>query len=319
MPVNSDPFTSEYCWRHIEDPAADNFFYAVITTGIYCRPGCPSRRPKRENVRFFRNLNEAENAGFRPCKRCHPQHKNADDLILDRIARVCRYIENSPEEARLDELAAYAGISAYHLQRQFKSVTGLSPKAYAKAYRQQFPAPLRKRKGSAMTIHFMVMDCSLGKLLAAATDKGLCAILIGEDKKALEADLQRRFPGVNIQLDENIFSNYLPQLIALIEEPQQGINLPLDIRGTLFQQKVWQALQEIPVGETRSYTEIALAIGAPKAVRAVAGACAANVLAIAIPCHRVVRNDGNISGYRWGTERKKLLLQREKDSAESKT
>ena len=319
MPVNSDPFTSEYCWQHIEDPAADNFFYAVITTGIYCRPGCPSRRPKRENVRFFRDLNEAESAGFRPCKRCHPQHKNADDLILDRIARVCRYIENSPDEPRLDELAAYAGISAYHLQRQFKSVTGLSPKAYAKTYRQQFPAPLRKRKGSAMTIHFMVMDCSLGKLLAAATDKGLCAILIGEDQKALEADLQRRFPGVNIQLDENIFSDYLPQLIALIEEPQPTINLPLDIRGTLFQQKVWQALQEIPVGETRSYTEIALAIGAPKAVRAVAGACAANALAIAIPCHRVVRNDGNISGYRWGTERKKLLLQREKDSAESKT
>src|SRR5690606_17453196 len=309
-----DPLSGEYCWQNLANKAAEGkFIYAVLTTGIYCRPGCPSRRPNRGNLRFFKDANGAEQAGVRPCRRCCPQNTDGTELITARVTGLCRYIETCVQAPTLNELANYAGISAYHLQRQFKSITGLSPKAYAKSCRQQIPNFPRKRNGFTMTIYSMLMNCSLGKLLVAATEKGLCAILIGDDEHLLEADLHRRFPNATIQTDEHFFSPYVPQLIALIEEPNQAINLPLDIRGTLFQEKVWQALRQIPVGETRSYTEIATAIGSPRAVRAVAGACAANALAIAIPCHRVVRNDGNLSGYRWGPERKKILLQREND------
>lgn len=306
--------SDDFLWQQLSQRNLHGkFIYAVITTGIYCRPGCPSPKPKRDNVRFFNDSDAAERAGFRPCKRCHPQESAADSVITERIARLCRYIETSPNELSLNALATYAGISAYHLQRQFKQVTGVSPKTYARAYREQTYDFSAKQAGARMTIHYTVVDSALGRLLVAATEKGVCAILIGDDDKLLIQDLRRRFPSATFNQDEKLLSVYISQLIALIEEPQHAIQLPLDIRGTLFQQKVWKALQEIPVGETRSYTEIAAAIAAPRAVRAVAGACAANALAIVIPCHRVVRNDGNISGYRWGTDRKKILLQRERD------
>ncbi len=306
-----DQSFDEQCWQQLGDARADGkFMYAVITTGIYCRPSCPSRRPNRDNVRFFNNGREAEQAGFRPCKRCHPQHTDPNKVITDRVTRLCRYIEHATAEPTLEELAAYVGISAYHLQRQFKAVTGFSPKAYAKAHRQKIMAA-EKQKSTA--IRFTCVDCSLGRLLVAHTEKGICAVLLGDDESELIADLKRRFPKADIQQNEIDFARRTQQLLHFIETPQQAFNLPLDIRGTLFQQQVWQALQAIPVGETRSYTDIATAIGSPKAVRAVAGACAANALAIVIPCHRVVRNDGELSGYRWGTERKKALLQREAD------
>jgi AraC family transcriptional regulator, regulatory protein of adaptative response / methylated-DNA-[protein]-cysteine methyltransferase len=306
-----DQSFDEQCWQQLGNASADGkFIYAVITTGIYCRPTCPSRRPNRDNVRFFNNDKEAEQAGFRPCKRCHPQHTDSNKVITDRVTRLCRYIENATEEPTLEELAACAGISAYHLQRQFKAVTGFSPKAYARAHRQKI---MSAEKQKLTAIRFTCVDCSLGKLLVAHTEKGICAVLLGDDESELIADLKRRFPKTDIQQNEIDFAKRTQQLLHFIETPQQAFNLPLDIRGTLFQQQVWQALQEIPIGETRSYSDIATAIGSPKAVRAVAGACAANALAIAIPCHRVVRSDGELSGYRWGTERKKTLLQREAD------
>lgn len=308
----------EKCWQQLGDGSADgSFIYAVITTGIYCRPSCPSRRPRRDNVRFFNNAADAETAGFRACKRCHPLAASADAPQIARIARLCRYIETAEQEPSLEQLASYAGISAYHLQRQFKVITGVSPKAYAKAHRQKLDASMDPKKSRAAPINFACGDSSLGKFLVARSKKGLCAILLGDSEQELIADLRARFPAIELHHSETNFSEQLQRVVRLIEYPRQALDLPLDIRGTLFQQKVWQSLREIPTGETRSYSDIAQAIGSPKSVRAVASACAANALAIAIPCHRVVRTDGNLSGYRWGVERKKILLQREAGSGET--
>ncbi len=308
----------EQRWQRLSDVSAgESFIYAVITTGIYCRPGCPSRRPKRDNVRFFDNASDAEAAGFRACKRCHPQAASADAAQTERIARLCRHIETAAQEPSLDELANYAGISAYHLQRQFKAITGVSPKAYAKAHRQQMDSSPHPKKSPAKQIDFACGKSSLGKFLVARSEKGICAILLGDTQQELIADLRRRFPAAELKHSEQDFAEQLQLLVQLIEHPKQALQLPLDIRGTLFQQKVWQALRTIPAGETRSYSDIAQAIGSPKAVRAVAGACAANAIAIAIPCHRVVRSDGNLSGYRWGVERKQILLQREIDAGKA--
>lgn len=315
--LNSLPRTNnqdEQRWQQLADTNADgSFVYAVITTGIYCRPGCPSRAPKRDNVRFFNTSADAEVAGFRACKRCRPQAVSADAVLTERITRLCRYIETATHEPSLEELANYAGISAYHLQRQFKRLTGVSPKAYAKAHHQQIDASMREKKVSARQIHFACGDCSLGKLLVARSEKGICAVLLGDTQQELTSDLRKRFPTTEFRHSEQDFAEQLQQLAQLIEHPQQTLQLPLDIRGTLFQQKVWQALRAIPAGETRSYSDIAQVIGSPKAIRAVAGACAANSIAIVIPCHRVVRSDGNLSGYRWGIDRKRILLQRETD------
>lgn len=311
--------TTDPRWPLLGDASADGqFVYAVITTGIYCRPGCPSRRPNPDNVRFFNDYNQAEVAGFRACKRCHPQHLSSDVLQTQRITNLCRFIENTAKEPSLAELAEYSGISSYHLQRLFKAATGLSPKAYAKAHRHQQETQrnsLIPRKQSAMTLYFALETCSLGTVLIAQSEKGICAILLGDDPQLLHADLQCRFPAAELIPGEAIFLKTVIQVIRAIEQPQLKIDLPLDIRGTVFQQKVWQALQKIPAGETRSYTEIAEEIGSPNAVRAVAGACAANAIAILIPCHRVVRSDGNLSGYRWGVERKQKLLQQEAEHA----
>lgn len=308
-------------WPLLGDSSADGqFVYAVITTGIYCRPGCPSRHPNPDNVRFFANHTLAEAAGFRACKRCHPQHLSGDALQTQRITNLCRFIENAEQEPSLIELAEYSGISSYHLQRLFKAATGLSPKAYAKAHRYQQEiqhASHTLRKRPAMTISFALDKCSLGTILVAQSEKGICAILLGDEPQLLEADLQKRFPTAKLIEGDSTFQKTVAQVIRTIEQPQLKLNLPLDIRGTVFQQHVWQALQKIPAGETRSYTEIAEAIGSPKAVRAVAGACAANAIAVIIPCHRVVRSDGSLSGYRWGIERKQKLLQQEAERVKS--
>ncbi len=301
--------TTDPRWQQLTDARANGqFIYAVITTGIYCRPGCPSRRPNPDNVRFFNSAAQAEAAGFRPCKRCRPQHSSPNQQHAERIIRLCRYIETAEQEPTLTDLANHAGISAYHLQRLFKSATGLSPKAYAKAYRTQ---QLQPKGNSAMTIHFVIGQSSLGKVLVAKNEKGICAILLDDNADALLTDLQTRFPNALLIQGDTGFETMLHDVIQFIEDPTVAFNLPLDIRGTVFQQQVWSALQKIPLGETRSYTDIAALINSPKAVRAVAGACAANHLAVVIPCHRVVRSDGDLSGYRWGVARKKTLLERE--------
>lgn len=305
-------------WLLLGNAKADGqFVYAVITTGIYCRPGCPSRRPNPDNVRFLPNHEQAEIAGFRPCKRCHPQHLSSDALYTQRITNLCRFIENAEQEPSLAGLAEYSGISSYHLQRLFKAATGLTPKAYAKAHRQRQEVNHHSptlRKHPAMTISFALDKCSLGTILVAQSQKGICAILLGDEPTHLHMDLQRRFPTAELVAGDTNFQKIVAQVIRAVEQPELTLDLPLDIRGTLFQQRVWQALQQIPAGETRSYSDIAEAIGSPSAVRAVAGACAANAIAVIIPCHRVVRSDGSLSGYRWGIKRKHKLLQQEAKS-----
>ena len=303
-------------WHLLGDSNADGqFIYGVITTGIYCRPGCPSRRPNPDNVRFFDNAKVAEAAGFRPCKRCHPQHASSQALEIERVTALCRYIENTAHQPNLIELANYTGWSSYHLQRVFKKITGVSPKVYTRQIHQQREAQnvigIKHSKGKTMQIEYAIGTSSLGKILVAWSTKGICAILIDNDSTFLIKDLHQRFQQKDLIRSDTNREAELQNIIAFIEHPKTIPNLPLDIQGTLFQQRVWEALQQIPAGETRSYTDIATVIGSPKSVRAVAGACAANAIAVVIPCHRVLRQDGNLSGYRWGVERKQELLNRE--------
>ncbi len=331
--------------------AADGkFFYSVRTTGVYCRPSCGARTPRPENVAFHASTDEAERAGFRPCKRCKPNQASTAAPHADRVAALCRLIESAERAPSLAELARHAGMSAWHLHRVFKSVTGLTPRAYAAAHRARRVrvalersgtvteaiygagynssgrfyeesnhlfgmAPSDYRAGGANTeIRFAVGECSLGSILVAASARGVCAILLGDDPDRLVRDLQARFANAVLVGGDATFEQVVAQVVGFVEAPRLGLDLPLDVRGTAFQQRVWQALREISPGETASYTEIAKHIGAPKAVRAVAGACAANTLAVAIPCHRVVRNDGGLAGYRWGVARKHALLEREAKS-----
>lgn len=302
-------------WLLLSDSsAAGQFYYGVITTGIYCRPGCPSRRPNTDNVRFFETAQVAEAAGFRACKRCHPQHISAQAVEAARVAALCRYIENSAHQPNLAELADYSGWSSYHLQRIFKKVTGVSPKIYARQIQQQRlqgTTISNRAVNKPINIEYTINICSLGYILVAWNAKGICAILLDNDPESLRDDLHKRFAKANISCVDKHHEKDMQKIIALIESPKKTLHLPLDIQGTLFQQRVWQALQQIPPGETRSYSEIAASIGSPGAVRAVASACAANAFAVVIPCHRVVRQDGNLSGYRWGIERKQELLNRE--------
>ncbi len=330
------------------DPAADGkFVYAVRTTGVVCRPTCPSRLASPENVVFFATLAEAVAAGFRPCKRCKPGQDSLAARHGAMVGGLCRFIEQAEAMPTLAVLAARSGMSAYHLHRVFKAVTGLTPKAYAMAHRagrvraelarggpvtEAFHAagyasssrfygesdralgmtPSRYRAGGAgMAIRFAVAACSLGAILVAQSERGICAILLGDDADALLRELQDRFPAAGLIGGDAAFERLVAQVVGFVEAPRLGLDLPLDVRGTAFQQRVWLALREIPAGERVSYTELARRIGAPKAARAVARACAANGLAVAIPCHRVVRNDGELSGYRWGVERKRALLERE--------
>jgi AraC family transcriptional regulator, regulatory protein of adaptative response / methylated-DNA-[protein]-cysteine methyltransferase len=344
------PARDEERWQAVKrrDPAFDGkFVFAVRTTGVVCRPSCASRPAKRENVSFFSSLAEAEKAGYRACKRCRPDQLGAPDPQVEAVARACERIEQAEEAPKLAELAANAGLSPYHFHRVFKAITGVTPKAYAAETRARRAADkLRtaetvteaiydagfnsssrfyentdarlgmtpgavRRGGAGIFIRFAVGEASLGAVLVAATDKGVCAILLGDDPDALVRDLQDRFPRAEFEGGDAEFERMVAQVVGLVEAPGQRLDLPLDIRGTAFQQRVWAALRAIPAGKTATYKEIARAIGEPKAVRAVAQACGANPLAIAIPCHRVVRTDGDLSGYRWGVERKRKLIDRE--------
>jgi AraC family transcriptional regulator of adaptative response/methylated-DNA-[protein]-cysteine methyltransferase len=328
--------------------AADGtFFYSVKTTGVYCRPSCASRLARPEHVRFHGTREAAEGAGFRPCKRCRPDRPSLSEQHAAIVTEACRLIEASPQVPTLEQLASRSGLSTFHFHRLFKAVTGLTPKAYAEAHRG---ARVRKELGRSpnvtsaiyesgfnsngrfyhrsqqvlgMTpsiyraggvdaeIRFAVGECSLGSILVARSEIGVCAILLGDDPDALARDLQDRFPRATLIGGDPEFEELVSRVVGFVESPAIGLDLPLDVRGTAFQQRVWQALTEIPAGSTASYTEIAGRIGSPSAVRAVAQACAANPLAVAIPCHRVVRTDGGLSGYRWGVERKRTLLERE--------
>lgn len=327
--------------------ADDIFYYSVATTGVYCRPSCAARLALRQNVAFHVTCADAERAGFRPCKRCRPNEAPLAERHADAVARACQLIESAGDVPSLDTLAKAVAMSRYHFHRVFKAVTGMTPKAYAVAHRAQrvrdvLPAsssvteaiydagfnsngrfyatsaaalgmaPAKYRAGGAgAVIRFAVGECSLGAILVAATGKGVCAILLGDDPGVLVRDLEDRFPKAHLIGGDGDFEELVAKIVGFVEAPRLGLDLPLDVRGTAFQQRVWQALREIPVGETASYTDVAKRIGSPKAVRAVAGACASNAIAVAIPCHRVVRNDGGLSGYRWGVERKRALLDRE--------
>jgi AraC family transcriptional regulator, regulatory protein of adaptative response / methylated-DNA-[protein]-cysteine methyltransferase len=331
------------------DPAFDGkFVYAVKTTGVYWRPSCPSRLAKAKNVDFYPTCEDAENAGFRACQRCRPNDVSPVDQHAAIVAEACRRIEGSETLPTLATLAAALGMSPYYFHRLFKSVTGLSPKAYGAAHRARrvreqlsegkntvteviygagfnsnsrfyetsnemlgmTPSAFRSG-GPDADIRFAVGECSLGSILVACSNKGVCAILLGDDPAALARDLQDHFPKANLIGGDADFESLVAKVVGFVDAPALGLDLPLDIRGTAFQQRVWQALRQIPVGETVSYAEIARRVGEPRSVRAVAQACGANNIAVAIPCHRVVKNDGALSGYRWGIERKRALLEKE--------
>lgn len=330
------------------DPKADaQFVYAVKTTGIYCRPSSLARLPKPQNVEFFDTAEQAQAAGYRPSKRAAKDQSEVAAQHAATVAAACRQIESAENLPALSELADAAGLSSFHFHRVFKAVTGLTPKGYASAHRSRrvrerlsnggsvtdalydagFNSNSRfyesadhllgmkpgdyRADGQNNDIRFAVGQCSLGAILVAQSARGICAILLGDDPHQLVCDLQDKFRRANLIGADHEFEQLIAQVVGFIEAPAIGLDLPLDVRGTAFQERVWQALREIPVGSTASYADIALRIGSPKAVRAVAQACGANSLAVAIPCHRVVRSDGNLSGYRWGVERKRQLLERE--------
>ena len=325
------------------------FVYAVRTTGVYCRPSCPARRPKPTNVSFFADAFEAEKSGYRGCKRCVP---NGAPPTMERPALVveaCRRIEGADVPPTLADLAAGLGVSTFHFHRIFKAATGLTPKAYGVAHRSRrvrakldspgagvtaaiydagFGSNSRfyetadamlgmtptafKNGGANVAIRFALGQCSLGAILVACSDKGVCAILLGDEPEPLLRDLQDRFPKADLTGGDKCFEALVATVVGFVEQPGHGLDLPLDLQGTAFQQRVWAALRTIPAGDTTSYADLARRIGTPRAVRAVAQACASNPVAVAIPCHRVIRNDGALSGYRWGIERKRALLEKER-------
>ncbi|EJM40794.1 O-6-methylguanine DNA methyltransferase [Pseudomonas sp. GM33] len=330
------------------DPKADGqFVYAVKTTGIYCNPSSLARLPKPQNVEFFDSAEQARAAGYRPSKRAAKDQSELAAQHAATVAAACRQIESAETLPTLGELAEAARLSSFHFHRVFKAVTGLTPKGYADAHRSRkvrerladggsvtdalydagFNSNSRfyeaadqllgmkpgdyRAAGQNNDIRFAVGQCSLGAILVAQSERGVCAILLGDDPHQLVCDLQDKFRRANLIGADQAFEALIAKVVGFIEAPAIGLDLPLDVRGTAFQERVWQALREIPVGSTASYADVALRIGSPKAVRAVAQACGANNLAVAIPCHRVVRSDGNLSGYRWGVERKRQLLERE--------
>ncbi len=342
---------ADTCWRAVgrKDPAFDGrFVFGVATTGIYCRPSCAARPAARAHVTFHATPADARLAGFRACKRCHPDGRSPDQHRADAIARACRIIESAQEPPALAALARLVGLSPFHFHKIFKALTGVTPKAYAMASRHRalrqaldgagsvtqaiyaagfgsssrfyeradamlgMSARSYRKGGGSEVIFFAVGECWLGHILVAATQRGVCCIELGDDPQALLHSLERRFAKATLIGADASFEAVVAQVVALVEQPRAGHALPLDLRGTAFQHRVWQALSEIACGSTASYAEIARAIGAPAAMRAVAGACAANPIAVAIPCHRVVRSDGSLSGYRWGIARKQRLLERER-------
>jgi AraC family transcriptional regulator of adaptative response/methylated-DNA-[protein]-cysteine methyltransferase len=327
------------------------FWYSVATTGVYCRPSCPSRAAKPANVSFYKRPEDARAAGFRACKRCNPEGASLDAKNGALVAKVCKLLEANGAAPSLVDLAAVVEMSPGYFHRLFKASTGLTPKAYAAAHRstrvrQQLQSaasiteaiyeagynsngrfyeksagilgmtPTKFRNGAAdERIHFAVGQSSLGAILVASSKIGVVSILLGEEPEALVRTLQDRFPKATLIGADRPYERLIATIVGSVESPRVNLELPLDIRGTAFQQRVWQALREIPLGETATYSDIARRIGKPKAVRAVAGACAANDIALAIPCHRVIRNDGALSGYRWGVQRKRTLLERESAAA----
>ncbi len=335
-----------------KDANADGkFWYGVKTTGIFCRPSCPSRPPLRKNVEFYLSPAAAERAGFRACKRCDPKGAGLAASHAKAVADACHLIKEGEETPSLTELAKAVGLSPGYFHRVFRQITGLTPKGYANAKRAERVKNALPRRptvtdaiyeagfnsnsrfyarssqelgmkpkqyrdgGTGNTIRFAIGECALGSILVASSDKGVCAILLGDDPNVLAHDLEDQFPKANLVGGDRDYEKLVAEVVGFIDSPGKGWHLPLDIRGTAFQRRVWEELQRIPVGATRSYTEIARKIGHPKSVRAVAQACGANALAVAIPCHRVVRKGGDLSGYRWGVERKRRLLQNERMAA----
>ena len=354
--VSVDKYSSASSrWQAIleRDPSADTrFVYGVVTTGIYCRPQCASRRPNRDNVRFFDTWQLAEESGFRPCKRCAPQAAFTPNPAVDAVVRACALIEQSERAPSLEQLASEVGLSAAHFHRLFRKTVGVTPKQYAMERRmERVRGNLRQdakvtaavydagyesgsrfyegatkslgmkpseyqKGGEGKTVSYAVVQSYLGLALIAATDRGVCRIDFGENPEILVLRLRAAFPKAKLQDDDPAFAARIAQALECLESPQRITELPLDIRGTAFQRQVWAALQSIPPGSKRTYTEIANQIGKPKAVRAVAGACAANTIAVIVPCHRVVRSDGGLGGYRWGIERKQALLEHEAKKGE---
>lgn len=339
------------CWEAVcaRDPSADGrFCFAVKTTGVFCRPSCRARRPLRKNVSFFETPARAQAAGFRACKRCLPLDATTTSQRAELITRLCRFIETSESAPSLEALGEVASLSPFHVQRVFKAATGVTPRQYAAATRAKRvrralatepsvtdalyaagygssgrfyekatsllgATPLRFRAGlTDEPIRYALAACTLGHVLVAATARGVCAVTMGDDSASLIEGLTRSFPKAQLVGGEPSFQALVGRVVAAIETPSMAAKLPLDVRGTAFQHRVWKALAAIPPGETRSYLEVAKALGAPTSSRAVAQACGANPTAVLVPCHRVVRGDGGLSGYRWGVKRKAALLERER-------
>lgn len=345
-----DRLPDELLWEQVLTRQPGDFLYAVTTMGVFCRPGCPSPRPLRKNVRFFRAVPEAEAAGFRACKRCDPKGERA--AIAQAVVRdACAHMEASEAIPPLDELAARAGYSRFHFLRMFRDHTGVTPRSYAEGLRARrlsasladgtrvadavvdagFGSESRvyektgallgmtpgaaRRGGQGETIRTAFADCPFGRLLVGATDKGVCFIGFAEPDDALMGDLRQRFPRAAVVADDAALAETVRAVLAFLEEPRHALDLPLDLRGTAFQQRVWRTLCMIPPGETRTYAQLASMVGNPAAVRAVARSCATNPVSLAVPCHRVIGSDGGLTGYRWGVPRKRELLQRERVAA----
>ena len=307
---------SQRCWQAVctrDATEDDHFVFAVRTTGIYCRPSCPARRPLAKNISYFADAASAEAAGFRACLRCVPNGKSPAVLLDELVAEACRLLQASPEPLLLTQLAARIGVSASHLSRAFKARTGMTPKAWSLTQLQASPAyttlPLRSLKGAGLHLRYAISPCALGYLLLATTDKGICALLFADSPAALEAELAERFPAAQRTTDQSGLGAMLQQVLAQLNQPARAAQLPLDLQGTAFQQRVWQALQQIPAGETRNYGQLAADLDSHP--RAVASACARNPVGLLVPCHRVIGANGSLSGYRWGLPRKAALLRAE--------
>ncbi len=335
----------DHCWQALceRDARCDGqFVFAVRSTGIYCRPSCAARRPRRDNVSFHTDAASAEAAGFRPCKRCSPQGQSPAEQLDALVVAACRLLQSSEPAPTLDQLAARIGLSASHLARAFKARTGMTPRAWLAAQRRQRleaslpqagsvlqaaleagysgtralyeqPSALspahRRQQGAGEVLRYAISDCPLGLLLLATSDKGVCALLFGDDESELEAELQQRFAAAELKRDQRGLRDWLREVLQQVQEPQRAASLPLDLRGSAFQQRVWQALRAIPPGQTRRYGELAEQLGSH--ARAVARACASNPLGLLVPCHRVVGAKGTLTGYRWGVPRKQALLDQE--------
>lgn len=335
-------------WQAVCDrnlAANGQFYYAVLSTGIYCRPGCSSRQPRRENVRFYEDTSTAVDAGFRACKRCKPEQKSASEALIEVVVNACRHIEAAEDTVDLAELAENAQLSIWHFQRLFSRLVGVSPKAYQRNHQNKrfsealldqasvteaiyasgigsaasvyshnrlgmTPSQFRKG-GKGQQIYYCTGASIFGPLVMAVSARGICCVEFVDFDADLQQVLAARFPAAQLIAAGDELSDLLTEVLAFVDAPKAECDLPLDIKGTAFQEQVWQALQQIPVGETMSYSQLAAAIGQPKASRAVAGACGANKLAVIIPCHRIVRSDGDLSGYRWGRDRKQQLLDTE--------